>query len=214
MKKYCIYLFVILIHFSCSENKAINKTTYFLSVADQFPFNQSSMVDSLTKEQLEMIDRNNLNVYIPNGYKSIVDEDDREALIFMNEADSSLILSKAFEMNDSVRYEILSSEKYNHPVYGSDYNDLSEFKHFKSSEAIIAKGNVGPFLFGGTLYDLLGASETMHQEFMPKNNFFGYGEFVILLTRKSYVFICYLRKSKDNVEDLNNRPSSFAIRYN
>jgi hypothetical protein len=76
--------------------------------------------------------------------------------------------------------------KYNF-IEEFEYNDLSEFKHFKSCENIVTIDEIGPLLFGGTLYDLLGAETVMHQTFTQKSKKYAFGEFIILLDGEKYL---------------------------
>ena len=175
----------------CSNTqKSCDTEVHFLSYLNQLPDSNVITTDSLTTEQKQVIKKYRLGVYIPKDFRSIVDENDKEAFIFYNSNDTSLILARCFPMQDSILRQIDWSTKYDSPIYGPDYNDLSEFKHFKRCEKMIADSLIGPFLFGGTFYRLLGADNVMHQEFWPKSKKYAFGEFTILYDRKKYLFIC------------------------
>jgi hypothetical protein len=197
---------------SCGHKAEINKETYFLTSIEDFPFKDYKKVDTLTIEQKSIIKKYNLQVYIPDGFKSVVSELDKETFIFVNEKDTSIIISKAFDYTDSIENEMYRSQKVNVSNVKETQNDLSEFKHFKSMEKIIAADSIGPFLFGGFPYDYLGASNTMHQEFKPRDKRFEFGELIILTADNVYVIICQLRKSSGLSEDLNKKTRGMAIK--
>jgi hypothetical protein len=197
---------------SCNKKADVDEQTYFLSTVNKYPFESGTKADTLSAEHKRVIEKYKLKVYIPKEFRSVVDVSDKEAFIFVNEQDSSMLLAKCFELNDSILIQVSRSEKYNHPKYGSDYNDLSEFSHFKSCEKLVAKENIGPFYFGGTMYELLGGKEVMHQEFIPKDNRFQYGEFTILYGNNVYVFICSLHNGF--ADYLHEKPRRFSIAFN
>jgi hypothetical protein len=170
------------------------------------------MSDSLTAEQYETIKKYKLGVYIPTNFKSVIDLNDKEAFIFYNLQDSSLLLAKCFTMSDSIYKQIENSTKFDSPIYGPNYNDLSEFKHFKNCEDIITDSLIKPFLFGGTLFELLGADNVMHQAFLPKSKKYEFGEFTILFDEKKYLFICSLHNGYS--EDMNDKARWQAFRFN
>jgi hypothetical protein len=109
-----------------------------------------------------------------------------QVVIFYNSNDNSLLLARCFENHDSTLRQIEASLKYNF-IEEFEYNDLSKFKHFKSCENIVTNDEIGPLLFGGTLYNLLGAETVMHQTFTPKNKKYEFGEFIILLDDEKYL---------------------------
>ncbi|MDW8211369.1 MAG: hypothetical protein RMJ44_09805, partial [Cytophagales bacterium] len=183
-----IALLIVLLN-SCGNKVSIDTQTYFLSYIDKLPDPNIPTSDSITAEQNEIIKKYRLGVYIPKNFKSVIDINDKEAFIFYNSLDSSLLLAKCFTMTDTIYKQIEKSTKYDSPIYGSNYNDLSEFKHFKLCEKIITDSLIGPFLFGGTLFELLGAENVMHQEFLPKSKKYQFGEFTILFDHKKYLFI-------------------------
>ena len=160
---------VIVLFTCCCRNESIDSQTYFLSFIDKLPDSNIATSDSLTLEQKEIIKKFNLGVYIPDDFKSVLDTKETDAFIFYNAKDSSLLLAKCFAMTDSVLTQIENSTKHNSPIYGTDYNDLSEFQHYKKCERIITDSLIGPFFYGGTLYNLLGAEYVMHQDFLPKS---------------------------------------------
>lgn len=193
-----------------NRNKS-NLDTYFLERIDQYPFSNELKIDSLTQEQNNVIISNNLSIYIPNGFLSLKDEHDKEAFIFIDQSQASLIMAKCFPYNDSIDNQIARSTKYNSPIYGEDYNDLSEFIHFKKCERIITDSIIGPFYFGGDLYDLLGAKAALHQEFCPKSKKFKFGEFTILLDKSKFLFICWLHNGY--IEEFDNDSGASKMRW-
>ena len=218
-KKHLLKLFVpvlLIILVGCPNpekkiNESIDTQTYFLSFIDKLPDSNILTSDSLTAEQNETIKKYNLGVYVPKNFKSVVDINDKEAFIFYNSQDSSVLLAKCFPMTDSTFKQIEKSTKFNSPIYGPDYNDLSEFKHFKKCENIITDFLIGPFFFGGTLFVLLGADYVMHQEFLPKSKKYEFGEFTILFDEKKYLFICSLHNGYS--EDINDKARWQAFRF-
>jgi len=183
----------------------IDHQTYFLSYIDKLPDSGISTSDVLSDEQKQVMKKYNLQVYIPRGFKSVIDNQDKECFIFYNpdENNRGLLLAKCFDSNSDVGKQIANSTKYNSPIYGPDYNDLSEFKHFKICEKIISDSSVGPFFFGGAHYEMLGAETVMHQFFLPKSTKYEFGEFTILYDSKKYLFICLLC-SNGCVETIDN----------
>ncbi|MCS7028758.1 MAG: hypothetical protein NZ519_08335 [Bacteroidia bacterium] len=206
-----IALLIVLLN-SCGNKVSIDTQTYFLSYIDKLPDPNIPTSDSITAEQNEIIKKYRLGVYIPKNFKSVIDINDKEAFIFYNSLDSSLLLAKCFTMTDTIYKQIEKSTKYDSPIYGSNYNDLSEFKHFKLCEKIITDSLIGPFLFGGTLFELLGAENVMHQEFLPKSKKYQFGEFTILFDHKKYLFIISLHNGYS--DDLNDKPRWQAFRFN
>jgi len=205
-------ILVSIILSSCNPAKNIDLESEVLNQISQYPFTENSKTDSLTASQQQVIQKFNLNVYIPSGFKSLSNENDQEAFVFFNPSDSSLILAKCFVMNDTVKNQIQRSEKYDSPIYGADYNDLSEFKHFKKWERVVSDTIIGPFYFGGSMYDLLNADVVMHQNFNPKLKQYSFGEFTILKDDQKYLFICTL--SNGFREDMTDYPRFFAFSFN
>ena len=205
------YLVLLILLASCTEKESIDTNTYFLSYIDMIPDTNLKTSDSLTETQKKIILKHNLGVYIPKNFKSIIETKDKEAFIFYNTLDSSLMLAKCFDFNDSILKQIERSTKYDSPIYGPDYNDLSEFQHFKLCEIIITDSLIGPFYFGGTLYDLLGAENIMHQNFLPKSKKYQFGEFSILYDKDKYLFIISLNNGYR--EDLNDNARWQAFRF-
>ena len=163
MKNIWKITFLILLQISCSNKEEIVIKTYFLNYIDKLPDSNILTSDLLTDEQNKIIKKYNLGVYIPKNFKSVVDREDKDAFIFYNSKDSSLLLARCFDLNDTINKQIKSSNKINSPIYGPQYNDLSEFKHFKLCEKIITDSLIGPFNSGGTLFDLLGADNVIHK---------------------------------------------------
>ena len=211
MKKNLKIAFLLLVLASCKNEVSIDSRTYFLSYIDLLPSSSISTSDSLTTKQRETITKFNLGVYIPKNFKSIFDINDPEAFIFYNDTDSSLLLAKCFPMADSILKQIEKSTKFNSPIYGPDYNDLSEFRHLKFCEKFITDSLIGPVFFGGTMFELLGADNVMHQVFLPKSKKYQFGEFTILFDEKKYLFICSLHNGYG--EDLNDRARWQAFRF-
>ncbi len=211
MKTLAKILILFLFTSSCQEKEKIDPQTYFLSFADKLPDSYTLTSDSLTSAQKEVIKKYQLDVFIPHDFKSIVDQNDPEAFIFFNPIDNSLLLAKCFPMNDSTLIQIENSTKYDSPIYGSNYNDLSEFKHFKKCEPMITDSLIGPFLFGGTLFDFLGANNVMHQEFLPRSKKYEFGEFTILFDEDKYLFVTSLNNGYS--EDLNEKSRWQAFRF-
>jgi hypothetical protein len=195
-----------------SAEYSINTNTYFLSYIDKIPDTNFKTSSSLTEIQKKVIQKHNLGVYIPKNFKSIIETKDKEPFIFYNSIDSSLMLAKCFDFNDTILKQIERSTKYDSPIYGPDYNDLSEFQHFKLCEKIITDSLIGPFYFGGTLYDLLGAENIMHHFFLPKSKKYQFGEFSILYDKAKYLFIVSLHNRFR--EDLNEKARWQAFRFN
>ena len=189
MKNLWKITFLITLLNSCVNKDEIDLKTYYLSYIDKFPDSNILTSDSLTDEQNQIIKKYNLDVYIPNDFKSVVDREDKDAFIFYNSKDSSLLLARCFDLNDTINKQIKSSNKINSQIYGRQYNDLSEFKHFKLFEKIITDSLIGPFKAGGTLFDLLGADNVIHKEFLPKSKKYKFGEFTILFDKNKYLFI-------------------------
>jgi len=206
------YLFVLILFASCTEKESIDSNTYFLSYIDKIPDKNIKTSDSLTEIQKNIILKYNLGVYIPKNFKSIIETKDKESFIFYNSIDNSLILAKCFNFNDTILKQIERSTKYDSPIYGPDYNDLSEFQHFKLCERIITDSLMGPFYFGGDRYDLLGAENIIHQYFLPKSKKYEFGEFSILYDNTKYLFIISLHNGY--VEDPNDRARWQAFRFN
>ena len=206
------YLVVLILFASCTEKESIDTNTYFLSYIDKIPDTNLKTSDSLTEIQKKIILKHNLGVYIPKNFKSIIETKDKDAFIFYNTLDSSLMLAKCFDFNDTILKQIERSTKYDSPIYGPDYNDLSEFQHFKLCERIITDSLIGPFYFGGTLYDLLGAENIMHQNFLPKSKKYQFGEFSILYDKDKYLFIISLHNGYS--EDPNDKARWQAFRFN
>jgi hypothetical protein len=204
-------LILFLFTSSCQEKEKIDPQTYFLSFADKLPDSNSLISDSLTSAQKEVMKKYQLDVFIPHDFKSIVDQNDPEAFIFINSTDKSLILAKCFPMNDSTILQIEKSTKFNSPIFGPDYNDLSEFKHFKRCEPMLTDSLIGPFFFGGSLFEFLGTEYVMHQEFLPKSKKYKFGEFIILFDEDKYLFISSLHNGYS--EDLNVKSRSQAFRF-
>ena len=216
MKKSKNFLLVMLMLSACvacnGKKEEINKETYFLSVISNFPFSDYPKTDTLTIEQKGMLQRNHLAAYVPNGFQSVVDENDREALIFINENDSSVLLAKAFTLTYEIVSEKDNSRKYDNPDFGADgYNDLSGFKHYKALEKLITDEEIGPFLYGGSMYDILNANEAMHQDFLPKDKRFEFGVLKLLFRSNSYVVICMLHNGYS--DDLDNKPRNLAVSF-
>jgi len=211
MKNILKYLVVLNLFASCIEKESINTNTYFLSYIDKLPDKNLKTSDSLTIIQKKIILKYNLGVYIPKNFKSIIETKDKEAFIFYNSLDSSLLLAKCFDFNDTILKQIERSTKYDSPIYGPDYNDLSEFQHFKFCEKIITDSLIGPFYFGGTFFDLLGAENSMHQNFLPKSKKYQFGEFSILYDKDKYLFIISLNNGYR--EDLNDNARWQAFRF-
>jgi hypothetical protein len=211
MKKFWIIVFLLVLINSCGNKESIDPQTYFLSYIDKLPGANILTSDSLTADQNETIKKYKLKVFIPSNFKSVVDPNDKEAFIFYNSLDSSILLAKCFDMTDSIFAQIQNSTKYNSPIYGPDYNDLSEFKHFKKCEKMVTDSLIGPFLFGGFFYDFLGAEYSMHQEFWPKSKKYKIGEFIILFDEKKYLFICSLHNGYS--EDMNEKSRWLAFSF-
>ena len=131
MKNLWKITFLIILLNSCVNKDEIDLKTYYLSYIDKFSDSNILTSDSLTDEQNQIIKKYNLDVYIPNDFKSVVDREDKDAFIFYNSKDSSLLLARCFDLNNTINKQIKSSNKINSPIYGRQYNDLSEFKHFK-----------------------------------------------------------------------------------
>jgi hypothetical protein len=208
---------IIILFNSCRNKEEINLQTYFLSYIDKLPNTNVILSDSLTKEQNEIIQNYKIGVSIPINFKSVIDVNDKEAFIFYNPQDSSILLAKCFSMSDSISKQIEKSTKFNSPIYGPDYNDLSEFKHFKNCEKIITDSLIGPFFFGGTLFELLGADNVMHQDFYPKSKKYKFGLFTILFDEKKYLFICSLNNGYSEVFDNDTGATNLrwqAFRFN
>ena len=212
MKNILKYLVVLILCASCTEKESIDTNTYFLSYIDKILDTNLKTSDSLTETQKKIILKHNLGVYIPTNFKSIIETKDKEAFIFYNTQDSSLMLAKCFDFNDTIVKQIERSIKYDSPIYGPDYNDLSEFEHFKLCERIITDSLIGPFYIGGTLYDLLGAENIMHQNFLPKSKKYQFGEFSILYDKDKYLFVISLHNGYR--EDLNDKARWQAFRFN
>ena len=204
-------ILIITIVSSCSKKTHIDPRTYFLGYIDMLPGKNIQMTDTLTFEQIEIKKKYNLGISLPKNFKSVIDNNDKECFIFYNPVDTSMLLARCFDFNDSIGNQIERSTKYNNPAYGADYNDLSEFFHFKSCERILTDSLIGPFLFGGTLYDLLGAETVMHQDFIPKAQKYEFGEFKILIDDKKYLFVCSLHNGYS--EDMNDNPRWQAFRF-
>ena len=211
MKNLWKITFLITLLNSCVNKDEIDLKTYYLSYIDKFPDSNILTSDSLTDEQNQIIKKYNLDVYIPNDFKSVVDREDKDAFIFYNSKDSSLLLARCFDLNDTINKQIKSSNKINSPIYGRQYNDLSEFKHFKLFEKIITDSLIGPFKAGGTLFDLLGADNVIHKEFLPKSKKYKFGEFTILFDKNKYLFISSLHNGYS--EDLDEKPRWAAFRF-
>lgn len=203
---------MLLVCASCKVSEPVDLQSYFLSFVDAVPSPNMVTSDTLTPEQLQVITEYNLGVYIPKNFKSIVDPNDPEAFIFFNESDKSLLLAKCFPMSSAITEQIEKSTKYDSPVYGPDYNDLSEFVHFKNCEKLISKDDIGPFFFGGNMFVLLGAEYVMHQEFEPRSEHYEIGQFTILFDQNKYLFICSLHNGYS--EDMNDLGRWQAFRFN
>lgn len=212
MKNILTIAFILLSLNSCVKKEQIDIQTYFLEYIDKIPDAKILTSDSLTSEQNETIKKYNLGVYIPKNFKSVIDLKDKESFIFYNSFDSSLLLARCFDFNDSTNKQIENSTKYDSPVYGPDYNDLSEFKHFKRCEKQVTDSLIGPFFFGGTLFDLLGAENVMHQDFLPKSDKYQFGQFTILFDKNKYLFIISLHNGF--MEDPNDKARWQAFRFN
>ena len=212
MNKIWKIAFLLLVINGCGNQQSVDKQTYFLDYITKLPDSNIIMSDSLTAEQYETIKKYKLGVYIPTNFKSVIDLNDKEAFIFYNSQDSSLLLAKCFTMSDSIYKQIENSTKFDSPIYGPNYNDLSEFKHFKNCEDIITDSLIKPFFFGGTLFELLGADNVMHQAFLPKSKKYEFGEFTILFDEKKYLFICSLHNGYS--EDMNDKARWQAFRFN
>ncbi len=211
MRILCKFLILFLFTSSCQEKEKIDPETYFLSSVDKL-FDPNTLIsDSLTSAQKEVIKKYKLDVFIPHDFKSVVDQNDPEAFIFINATDQSLLLAKCFPMNDSTIIQIEKSTKFNSPIFGPNYNDLSEFNHFKRCEPMITDSLIGPFFFGGTLFELLGAENVMHQEFLPRSKKYEFGEFTILFDEDKYLFITSLNNGYS--EDLNEKSRWQAFRF-
>jgi len=101
-------------------------------------------------------------------------------------------MAKCFYMTDTIWKQIQNSTKHDSPIYGPDYNDLSECKHYQKCEKMVSDTAIGPFLFGGAFYDFLGTDYTMHQGFQPKSQLYEHREFKILMDEEKYVSVCWL----------------------
>jgi len=187
--EYKIGVVVLLAAFTivnCTQRNNVDTHTYFLGYIESLPSQNSILSDTLTTAQQEVISKYHLGIEIPANFQSVVSTDDPEAFIFYNSNDNSLLLARCFENHDSTLRQIEASLKYNF-IEDFEYNDLSEFKHFKSCENIVTIDEIGPLLFGGTLYDLLGAETVKHKEFTPKNKKYAFGEFIILMDDEKYL---------------------------
>ena len=71
---------------------------------------------------------------------------------------------------------------------------------------------IGPFFFGGTLFDLLGAENVMHQDFLPKSDKYQFGQFTMLFDKNKYLFIISLHNGF--MEDHNDKARWQAFRFN
>jgi hypothetical protein len=198
---YSLVLILLISTIKCNNSFKIDGQTYFLSYIDKIPSEETLMTNSLSTHQLNVISKYNLGVNIPVNFQSVTSIEDPDAFIFYNPIDSSLLLAKCFDNNDTTIKQIEASIKYNF-LEDIEYNDLSKFKHFKSCEHLITNSDIGPFLFGGTLYNLLGAETIMHQAFQPKSKNYAFGEFQILLENKKYLFIISLHNGYS--EEFNN----------
>lgn len=197
---------------SCINRDSVDIKTNFLKYIDKIQEPNIQFNDSFTVEQKDAIYRNKLGVYVPTNFKSIVDINDREAFIFYNPIDTSLLLARCFNMTDSIYKQIQNSAKFDSPIYGPDYNDLSEFEHFKSCERIITNTPIGPLLFGGSFYNLLGADYVMHQNFTPKSKRYKFGEIKLMFDRKKYLIVVSLHNGY--FEDLNGHPRWQTFTFN
>ena len=208
-----IILFIQHLFVGCNNSKKgnqIDSETYFLELNNQFPSKNLLLVDSFSETQRKIIKEKKLKIYIPKGYKSYADQNDKESFILYNNDDSILIVAKSFKLSDSIYFQIRKSEKIQlNP--DDNFNDLSEFNHFKKCERTITNDTIGAMLFGGTFFDILGADYSLHQTFNPKNQLFKHGEIVVLLKDTTYLIIA--RFDNGFSEDLNDRPSSLAIGF-
>ena len=118
MKNLWKITFLIILLNSCVNKDEIDLKTYYLSYIDKFSDSNILTSDSLTDEQNQIIKKYNLDVYIPNDFKSVVDREDKDAFIFYNSKDSSLLLARCFDLNDTINKQIKSSNKINSPIYG------------------------------------------------------------------------------------------------
>ncbi|MBU3714118.1 MAG: hypothetical protein FGM46_04140 [Ferruginibacter sp.] len=211
MKNVIMFILFTVIMVSCSKKEQTDPKTYFLSYIDRLPDKNIQLTDSLSQEQRQVMAKYNLGVSIPANFKSVIDDKDKECFIFYNASDSSILLARCFESNDSVINQIDRSTKFDNPEYGDNYNDLSEFPHFKSCEKLLTDSLIGPFLFGGFFYELLGADNVMHQGFFPKSKKYQFGEFKLLFDDKKYLIVCSLHNGYS--ENLDDNPRWQAFRF-
>lgn len=212
MKNCLKFIIALLILVACKPNEIPDLETYFIEKIYKFPFETDKFSDSLSTKQVQFTKLHHINVSIPRGFQNCIDETDPEALILVNKSDTSMLVAKWFELDQDKVDQIEKSVKYNSPVYGNDYNDLSEFQHFKKCEKILTDSLIGPFYFGGSLYELLGGYNVMHQYFLPKSNFYEFGEITFLFKDNGYLITCMLHNGF--VEDLNEPGRWQAFSFN
>ena len=212
MKNCLRVLICILILVACKSNETSDLDAYFIETIYKFPFDDAKFSDSLTSKQVQFTKLHHINVSIPRGFKFLIDETDPEAIILVNKSDTSMLVAKWFQLDQGKVDQIEKSVKYNSPVYGDDYNDLSEFQHFKKCERVLTDSLIGPFYFGGSLYELLGGDNVMHQYFLPKSNLYEFGELTFLFKDNGYLITCMLHNGF--MEDLNEPGRWQAFSFN
>lgn len=187
-----ILLLICMFLVSCKEKPKIDLETSFLTYSNKTIDSSLRFSDKLTEAQKRTADEFKISVQVPKDFKVLKNIEDTACFVFYDSLQKSIIMAKCFTMTDSIWSQMQKSTKYDSPIYGSDYNDLSEFKHYKKCEKMVSDSAIGPFLFGGAFYDLLGADYVMHQWFQPNTKLYEHGEFQILIDKEKYMFVCWM----------------------